>query len=165
MAPHSSTLAWKILWTEEPGGLPSMGSHRVRHDWSDLAVAVIHKASPSLNILGDCVLSQVKFKVNYLYFIKTGFFGGFCCCCCIVAQSCPTVCDPMDSNPPGSSVHGISQARKLKWVAISFSRGEILLRWRQILYHWVTREALGGFNYPLIFCDWHVDDLYIWPTF
>ena len=32
MATHSSILAWKILWTEEPGGLPSMGSHRVRHD-------------------------------------------------------------------------------------------------------------------------------------
>ena len=32
MATHSSVLAWKILWTEEPGGLPSMGSHRVGHD-------------------------------------------------------------------------------------------------------------------------------------
>ena len=32
MATHSSTLAWKIPWTEEPGGLPSMGLHRVRHD-------------------------------------------------------------------------------------------------------------------------------------
>ena len=31
MAPHSSTLAWKIPWTEEPGGLQSMGSHRVGH--------------------------------------------------------------------------------------------------------------------------------------
>ena len=40
MAPHSSTLAWKIPWMEEPGRLPSMGSHRVRHDWSDLAAAV-----------------------------------------------------------------------------------------------------------------------------
>ena len=39
MAPHSSTLAWKIPWTEEPGGLPSMGSHRVGHDLSDLAAA------------------------------------------------------------------------------------------------------------------------------
>ena len=39
MAPHSSTLAWKIPWMEEPGGLPSMGSHRVGHDWSDLAAA------------------------------------------------------------------------------------------------------------------------------
>ena len=39
MAPHSSTLAWKIPWMEEPGGLPSMGSHRVRHNWSDIAAA------------------------------------------------------------------------------------------------------------------------------
>ena len=37
MATHSSVLAWRILWTEEPGGLLSMGSHRVRHDWSGLA--------------------------------------------------------------------------------------------------------------------------------
>ena len=39
MALHSRTLAWKIPWMEEPGGLPSMGSHRVGHDWSDLAAA------------------------------------------------------------------------------------------------------------------------------
>ena len=37
MATHSSVLAWRIPGTGEPGGLPSMGSHRVRHDWSDLA--------------------------------------------------------------------------------------------------------------------------------
>ena len=37
MAPHSSTLAWKIPWMGEPGGLPSMGSHRVGHNWSNLA--------------------------------------------------------------------------------------------------------------------------------
>ena len=36
-------------------------------------------------------------------------------------QSCPTLCDPMDSSPPGSSVHGILQLRILEWVAISFS--------------------------------------------
>ena len=41
MATPSSILAWKIQCTEEPGGLPSMGSHRVRHDWSDLAVAAV----------------------------------------------------------------------------------------------------------------------------
>ena len=40
MATHSSVLAWRIPGTEEPGGLPSMGSHRVGHDWSDLAAAV-----------------------------------------------------------------------------------------------------------------------------
>ena len=37
MATHSSVLAWRIPGAGEPGGLPSMGSHRVRHDWSDLA--------------------------------------------------------------------------------------------------------------------------------
>ena len=39
MATHSSVLAWRIQGTGEPGGLPSMGLHRVGHDWSDLAVA------------------------------------------------------------------------------------------------------------------------------
>ena len=39
MAPHSSTLAWKIPWMEEPGGLQSMGSRRVGHDWSDFDYA------------------------------------------------------------------------------------------------------------------------------
>ena len=39
MATHSSVLAWRIPGTREPGGLPSMGLHRVRHDWSDIAVA------------------------------------------------------------------------------------------------------------------------------
>ena len=38
-----------------------------------------------------------------------------------VAQSCPTLSDPMDCSPPGSSVHGVFQARVLEWVAISFS--------------------------------------------
>ena len=41
MAPHSSTVAWKIPWMEEPGRLQSMGSHRVGHDWSDLVVVVV----------------------------------------------------------------------------------------------------------------------------
>ena len=36
-------------------------------------------------------------------------------------QSCPTLCDPIDGSPPGSSVHGILHARILEWVAISFS--------------------------------------------
>ena len=39
-----------------------------------------------------------------------------------VAQSCPTLCDPVGCSPPGSSIRGIFQARVLEWVAISFSR-------------------------------------------
>ena len=41
---------------------------------------------------------------------------------CSVAQQCPTLCNPMDCSPPNSSVHGISQARILEWVAISFPK-------------------------------------------
>ena len=45
------------------------------------------------------------------------------CVCVLVAQLCLTLCDPMNYSPPGSSVHGIFQARILEWVAIPFSRG------------------------------------------
>ena len=51
MATHSSVLAWRIPGTEEPGGLPSLGSHRVRHDWSDLAAAAA--AGIEMFIYGD----------------------------------------------------------------------------------------------------------------
>ena len=44
------------------------------------------------------------------------------CCCCLVTKSCPILCNLMDCSLPGSSVHGILQARILEWVAISFSR-------------------------------------------
>jgi len=40
----------------------------------------------------------------------------------LVAQLCPTLCNPMDCSPPGSSVHGVLQARILEWVAIPFSK-------------------------------------------
>ena len=67
-----------------------------------------------------------------------------------VAQSCPTLWDPVDCSPPGSSVHGILQARVLEWVAISFSRGSSRPRdWIQVsriagrhFNLWATREAL-----------------------
>ena len=45
------------------------------------------------------------------------------CCCCSFAKSCLTLCDPMDYSPSNSSVHGISQARILDWVAIFSSKG------------------------------------------
>ena len=66
-----------------------------------------------------------------------------------VAQSCPTLCDPMDCSPPGSLVHGIFQAWILEWVAIPFSRGSSRPRDRTQVSHivskrftvWATREA------------------------
>ena len=66
-----------------------------------------------------------------------------------VAQSCPTLCDPMDCSLPGFSVHGILQARVLEWFTISFSRGSSQPRDRTWISHiggrrfnlWATREA------------------------
>ena len=59
-----------------------------------------------------------------------------------VAELYPTLCKPVDCSPPGSSVHGILQARILQWVAISFSRGSSRPRDRT----WVSRIAGRCFN-------------------
>ena len=65
-------------------------------------------------------------------------------------QSCPTLCDPTDCSPPGSSVHGILQVGILGWVDISSSKGIFLTQGlnphlsyigRQIFFCWATREA------------------------
>ena len=64
------------------------------------------------------------------------------CCCFSVAQPCPTLCDPMDSSPPGSSVHGIFQARILEWVTTSSSRGSSQIK----LMSLVSSELTGGFS-------------------
>ena len=68
-----------------------------------------------------------------------------------LTKSCLTLCSPMDSSPPGSSVHGTSQARIPEWVVIAFFRGSSQPRdvaciscisciGRQIFYHWATRK-------------------------
>ena len=59
-----------------------------------------------------------------------------------VTQLCPTVWDPMDCSLPGSSVHGIFQARVLEWVAISFSRGSSQPRY----WTWVSHIACRHFT-------------------
>ena len=69
MATRSSVLAWRIPGTVEPGGLPSMGSHRVGHDWSDLAVVVIDNEETWISHLEDKVVDitqteQQKGKKN-----------------------------------------------------------------------------------------------------
>ena len=73
-----------------------------------------------------------------------------------VAQSCVTLCSPMDCSLPGSSIHGIFQARVLEWVAISFSRGSFQPRdgtWVSYIAGrcftlWATREAPLLYTYP-----------------
>ena len=76
--------------------------------------------------------------------------AGCCAVLCLVAQSCPTLCDPMDCSPPGSSVRGILQARILEWVATPSSRGSSPPRDRTHVSGiaggfstvWVTRKVI-----------------------
>ena len=67
----------------------------------------------------QCVLLAEKI----IFFLTVIRWDSSFNCCSLLGKSCLTFCNPMDSSPPGSSVHGISQARLLGWVTISFSRG------------------------------------------
>ena len=69
MATHSSVLAWRIPGPGEPGGLPSMGSHRVGHDWSDLAAAV---AAYTLDLSACIWIFQIWFLTK-LWFREHDF--------------------------------------------------------------------------------------------
>ena len=90
--------------------------------------------------------------------------------CVLVAQSCLTLCDPVDCSLPGSSVHGILQARILEWVALSSSRGSsrprdpicisCLLHCRWMLYllsHWGSlKKTLAACKCSLqMVITWH----------
>ena len=84
MAPHSSTLAWKIPWMEDPGGLQSMGSHRVGHDWSDLTAAAAAAAFMGCVIsrgnewegYNNCFGEEAKISRNWATAHFLAFYGG-----------------------------------------------------------------------------------------
>ena len=66
-----------------------------------------------------------------------------------VTQSCPTLRDPMDCSPPGSSIHRIFQARVLEWGAIAFSSHN-----RQLLLNAMISPVKGQFQWMVfVFCD------------
>ena len=69
------------------------------------------------------ILAEIYLILPLLIFTVLFYFSFFYNCCCLVTKSCPTLWDPMNYNPPGSSVLGIFQARILECIAISFSRG------------------------------------------
>ena len=92
MATHSSILAWRIIWT---GRLQSMVSQRVGHSTKQ----TVHNGKALCHTGGKRPTAATAKSL----------------------QSCLTLCDPIDSSPPGSSVPRILQARTLEWVAIFFS--------------------------------------------
>ena len=91
--------------------------------------------------------SGVLLEVLVILSPQVGWGG--CVCVCSVAQSCLTLCNTMDCNPPGSSVPGIFQVRILEWVVLSSSKRYFQLRdWTQVscipgrcFNLWATREA------------------------
>ena len=100
MAPHSSTLASKIPWTEEPGRLRSMGSQRIGHDWATSLEFSTFPNNAKCQRVGTLILHALH-----------------------VCEVTSVMSDPMYCSPPGSSVHGILQARILEWVVMPSSRG------------------------------------------
>ena len=111
-------------------------SHSKKHDWSDLAAAAsLHIALHKQIFL---LLRDFPFclRPNWNWLLKSGWMplskaektstwviSTYMCVCTKSLQLCLTLCDPMDRSPPGSSIHGILQARILEWVAMSSSRG------------------------------------------
>ena len=73
MATHSSVLTWRIPGMGEPGGLPSMGSHRVGHDWSDLAVAEL-PFDPVITLLGVYRRIENMFAKAYIQIFIAEWF-------------------------------------------------------------------------------------------
>ena len=152
MAPHSSTLAWKIPWMEESGRLQSMGSLRVRHDWAFhfslscigegndnplqcsclenprdggawwAAVYGVTQGWTRLKRLSRQAEAEWQNHGLRLVFM-TGLKRLSSSSSSELLQLCPTLCDPMDCSLPGSSVHGILQARILEWFDMPSSRG------------------------------------------
>ena len=103
-------------------------------------------------IVGSCLLSNLG---NFwAYFFKYFFCLFLCIYIRSVPKSCPTLCDPKHCSLPGSSFHGIFQARMLEWVVFSFSGGSssptgwthIAYTCRRIIYHRATREASSLFG-------------------
>jgi len=127
----------------------------IKSIWSHVSF----KACVSLLIF---CLDDLSIGVNGLNCCVAINFSFYCMYMCSVAQSCPNLCNPMDCNLLGSSVHGLVQSRILQCVAIYSSRGSSWPRdqthsscvsWvgKQILYHWTTREALMAICICLIY--------------
>ena len=97
-----------------------------------------------------CISRNFSKSEDYSFFYFGNFHFVLVSVWSVNAQPCPTVCDPMDCSPPGSSVRGILQARTLEWVVTLFSRGPFWLRDQtqvpciagRLLAGWATRQRL-----------------------
>ena len=136
MATHSSSLAWRIPWTEEPGGLQSTASQEARHDWVTFTFTVVKSLSSGIRQIefeswpyhfSFIMSSRQSLKIFYflvfhlieLLWMRSRAFNA----CMLSRFSQVWLWDPVNCSPPGSSVHVILQARMLAWVAMPSPRG------------------------------------------
>ena len=140
MATHSSVLAWRIPGTGEPGGLPSMGSHRVRHDWCDLAAA----AAASTSCLSSSILSCIGDRN-----------GNPLQCSCLE--------NPRDWGSWWAAVYGVTQSQmQLKRLSSSGSSSTLVLDklyfiklfnisniWRMYFPSFLVTICISSFPFPL----------------
>ena len=121
MAPHSSTLAWKIPWTEEPGVLQSMGSPRVGHDWSDLARTHAYVCEVGGNNI-------VSIRCAFWFFmldVQANFWNAIHCLDGLLLLllshfSCVRLCaTPQTAAHQALPSLGFSRQEHWEWVAIS----------------------------------------------
>ena len=157
----------KIHWRKEWLHTPSISyiNHNILHfHQQQMRVLVAHQHLV-LAVVPDFGHSKRRVVVcHFFFFFNLHFPNDVWLHTCIHAQVCPSLCDPSDWSPPGSFVHGISQARVLEWVAISYSRGCrdqtciscVFCFGRRIVYRWATWEApwymmLSTFSYAYLY--------------
>ena len=151
MATHSSTLAWKIPWTEEPGRLQSMGSHRVGHDWvTSLSLFTFmhwrRKWQPTPVLLPGESQGQGSSEGcspwGRTESDTTQVTAAAAACwvivrVCPVTQLCPTLCDAVDCSPPASSVTWDSPRKNIRMSCHFLLQGTIRTQgYIPCLLHW-----------------------------
>ena len=120
MAPHSSTLAWKIPCMEEPGGLQSMGSLRsgqdsvtllslftfmhLRRKWQPTPVFLPGESQGQRSRVGFRLWGRTESDTTDATQQQQHTILMLCHCCCSVTQSCLTLCNPLDCSTPGLPV-------------------------------------------------------------
>ena len=121
IATHSNILVWRTSWTEEPGGLQSIVSQRVRHNWSNLALPHIHKARHrTVYILYSYLYFLFKEKIYspisiymYVEWLWLGEGNGN-------PLQCSCLENPRDRGVWWAAVYGVTQSRtRLKWLSSS----------------------------------------------
>ena len=142
METHSSILAWRNPWTEEPGGIQSIGSQWIRQDWSDLthkkSIMHFHLTNMVTLIAGNDIYKLIESLrnvnrnhnirlsedmnnsiKNFFHWILMDNKKSFL----TQMELSTSFCDPMDYRPPGASVREISQARYL--TGLPFPSGDL----------------------------------------